>query len=216
MKSNKLFQFVLIILVLVLSTLLLRSCKRTDLLEQQKKAMSDTTRLYRNKNGQLVAEKLAFIGEKKALLSEIERWELSGDTLKTKLTNKTKEVFLLKREFSILKSGDVTKPKLDTVYFANIVIDTPSISIDTGDAFHHLKFAANKSKYAYEIKVFDNLELKVEDNGRKGTKVTLLNKNPYVSNVDIKSVMIAPKKTSLISKVIYATLGLGVGYMIFK
>lgn len=216
MKSKSIFQFALIILVFVLSVLLLRNCKKVDLLEQQKKAIADTTKIFRNKSNQLVAEKLAFVGEKKALLSEIERWKIFGDTLQNKLTNKTNQIILLKREITIANSGEIKPPKGDTIYIANIVIDTPTISIDTGDAFHRFKFASNKSKYAYEFKVFDNSELKVEYNGKKGTRVTLLNTNPYVDKVDIKSVMIAPKKNSLISKVVYVGLGLGIGYLIFK
>ena len=215
-NSNIIFQAVLVFLVLALSAFLLRSCEKNNLLEQQKKAIADTTKIYRNKANELVAEKLAFAGDKQDLEQEIKRLKSEGYEIKTKLISSTKHITILNREIEIAKSGKVRPSKTDTVYIADVVIEKPEISIDTGDAFHHFKFASSSDKYAYEIKIFDNSELKVDDNGRKGTKVTLLNKNPYVSSVDIKSVMIAPKKDNVFNKAMIFGLVVVAGFFVFK
>ncbi len=213
MTNNQKFQVVLILLVLALSAFLLRECKTNDINESQKKALVDTTVLKINDKGQIEASKLVYETQSfKEAKAEIERLKV----FESKFTKTTKQLTSLKREFEILKSGTVTKPKTDTVYISNVVIKNPTISIDTGDAFHTLKFAANNDKYAYQIKITDDSELKVEDKGKKGTLVTLLNKNPYVTSVDIKSVSIAPKKPSLAKKILHVGIGLGIGYFVFK
>lgn len=191
-----------------------KSCDRINLLDQQKKAIADTTVTYRNKNNQLIAEKLAFVGDKQDLKAEIERWKNLGDTLQNKLTSKTKELIFIKRKINIGGSGYIQPAKPDTVYIAKVKIDTPLISIDTADAYHSFKFASNRLKYAYELSVTDKSELKIEDNGRKGTKVTLLNKNPYIVSTEIKAIIISPKKPSLFDRVIWLVAGVGVGSLV--
>lgn len=211
-NKNTIFQLILIVVALTSTMIALRSCHKEGISDQQKKALVDTTVLKRNDKGQLEASKLVFVSEDlKEAKAEIERLKV----FETKFTRQTKQLTSLKREFEIYKSGTVTPPKTDTIYIANTIIETPSVSVDTGDQFHRLKFAANKSKYAYEVKITDNSELKVEEK-KKETIITLLNKNPYVTSVNIKSVAIAKKKPSLAKKLLHVGIGLGIGYIVFK
>jgi hypothetical protein len=212
-RKNTMIQGILIVLVLFLLAINLRSCKQKDISDQQLIAATDSTVLYRNQKNQLVAEKTAFVGDRKAMRAEVKRWK---DTLASEVTKNTKVIIQLKREIKIANSGKVKPPIHDTVLMAGVIIDAPSISIDTGDAFHNLKFAANKSKYAYEIEIKDLSELKIDDKGKRGTLVTLLNKNPYVRSTEIKSVVIEQKKPSLFYKILHVAVGLGFGYLFFK
>lgn len=217
MKNKNLpFQILLILFALGFTTLLLKQCNTNQLHKNQLKAATDTTVYYRNKSNQLEAKKTVFVTDNKSdAKAEIERWKAQGIDVQNKLNRSTKQLIILKRELEIVKSGTINIPKTDTVYISDVVIEKPNISIDTGDAFHTLKFAANNDKYAYQIKITDDSELKVEDKGKKGTVVTLLNKNPYVISSEIKSILIKPKNKSF-NKFVYLGAGLLGGYLIFK
>jgi hypothetical protein len=220
MINNNRFSVIMILVSLLLSFLLLRECKsKSDLgkeLNLQKKAMSDTTKLHRNEKNQLVAEKLVFVGDKKAALQEVERWKTLGLSVQSKLDKTMKQLTIVNRKLEVSGSGKVKPPKDSIITIFNVIIDTPSLSIDTGDAFHHLKFASNKNKYAYQITVADSMEFKIDDKGRKGTLVTVLNKNPYIVSSDVKSVLISNKKQSSFLKYLSFMAGFGVAYLILK
>lgn len=213
MTSNQKFQGILIFLVLSLTAFLIRGCDKFKINEFQKKSLVDTTVLKRNPKGQLEASKTVYEANS---FSEAQQEIKRLKVFETKFNRQTIQLTSLKREFEILKSGTITKPKTDTIYIADVVIEKPNILVDTGDVYHSLKFAANNDKYAYEIKITDDSELKVEDKGKKGMLVSLLNKNPYVDSVDLKSVIITPKKPSLAKKFLHVGIGLGIGYLVFK
>ncbi len=174
--------------------------------------------MYRNKFNELVSEKQAFVGEKADLNNELESWKATGDTLESKITSQTQSMVYLKKQLTIAGTGKpvIIHDKDSVVIVGQITIDTPTYKIDTVNKFVDFKFAGNKSKYAYQVKVIDNTELATENLGSKGTLVRVINRNPYVTSSEAKSIIVAQKKQSGWQKWLGFAAGLAAGYLIFK
>lgn len=182
---------------------------RSDYLRQIKALRADSIQ-YRNQYNELVAEKLAFEGTVKDLKDEVKYWKQTGDTLRTQLTSKTRTVILLEKKLKISGTGVVQPPKDSVVYIHDTVIDTPTIAIDTADAWHRLRFASDGNKYAYELEVADATEL-VTEKDKNGTLVRVVNRNPYVVNSGIRSVVVAEKKPK---RGVWLAIGVAIGFIL--
>ena len=210
---ERMLWIVLLLALLLMSTYMISSYRgEMELYKIQVNAVQSENVQFRNKQNELVSEKQAFIGEKKDLKGQIEVWKKNGDTLRTKLTGATKDIFFLKRLIEINGKGNVITFKRDTQFLVGpTIIDTPVIAVDTADKFHSFRFAGNMKKYAYQVRVFDKSEMIAEDLGKKGTQVRLVNHNPYVIKSEVNSLIVPPKKVSVWKKIFWIGIGAGIG-----
>lgn len=203
--------------IILLIGILSQTVIKSNSFKKQVNAVRSENKEYRNKYNELVSEKQAFVGKAKQMKAEIEYWKSQGDTLRSKVTNQTQQITYLKKKLEIAGSGNVKPLPPDTVIvIAKTAIDTPIIAIDTSDQWHSFKFAGNKYKYAYQLSIIDNTEIETKDLGRKGTLVSVINRNPYIVSSEAKSVVISPEKPSVLKKAIWIGIGLGAGWMIFR
>lgn len=171
-------------------------------------ASQDSNKMYRDEQGRLISERSAFIADKEDMKGLIEYHKSRGDTFETKFSKATQSLVLLKKQIKVTGSA---KPKTivrdTTIYLDNVRIDTPSFDLDTGDTDHRIRIVGNKNQIAYSLSITDKTELKTDDLGKKGTKVTVLNHNRYVESSEAISLIVAPKKVPFWKKLKYALIG---------
>lgn len=203
-------------LIISLIAINLKTCSRLKDARKLQHAMQDSNRMYRNENGKLISERLAFVAAAKDMKGLIEFHKLRGDTFETKFNKATTSLTLLKKSIKVTGAATPRIIKKDTsIFIGGLRIDTPSFEVDTGDAYHHMRILGNKGKVGYSFSVTDNTELHSEDLGKKGTRVSVLNKNPYVESSEAISLIVAPKKRQFWLRLKDGAIGAGI-MLIFK
>lgn len=183
----------------------------------QAKTATDVNKQYLNEKGQLVSEKMVLSGSLKDAKAQVGLLIKQGDTIQSRLSSTTRQVISLRQQISISKSGVPDTVKIDVPVFVDkIKIDSPTLSFSVSDEYHSLRVAGNLKKYAYTMGVNVKTELVTDDLGKNGTKVTVLNKNPYIVSSEANSIIIPQKKSSPVVKWLFFALGLGAGYVAFK
>jgi hypothetical protein len=181
-------------------------------LKLQVKAKDDVTVHSTNKHGEAVSENTAFVGTIRDLKDQVKNWERKGDSLRSKINSKTRQVTLLQQKLSITGTG-----KPDTVFRDSIVyigkeqVENSDFNIHEKDSLHEFTLSANKKKYAYDFKAILKTELLTEDLGGAGTKVTAINRSKYIIESETKSLIVPMKKPSFLAKFKWIGVGVGIG-----
>lgn len=172
------------------------------------KASRDSTKTYKNKYGEVVSQNLAFVGTKKDMKAYATYLEKQGDTLRTKITDNTRQITLLTQSLKASGKGKIQPILKDTtIYVSDTKIDSAKINIvEKGDDYD-FQLAGNQQDYAWNFKTKLKTELDTEDLGKDGIRVTAINRSRFIDSSETKSIVIPIKPVSFWKKVKWIGIG---------
>lgn len=208
--------------------------KQTSLYE----SVSDTLKVFKNKNGEYVAKILAIEVEKEKDFTTIKNLSGINKELQDLVISKSKEVKDL--QMALIHKSETIIEHRDTVYFPNpetaLVLKDLTLLTSLNNKWIDVTYGIDKGLYSLDLRVYNEFDVTIgyEKTGWfKPTKsyVEVVNKNPYTMTSDLKAYkkMIPQKRWhmnmyggfggqyGLINKQIDfgPQIGIGVGYNIF-
>lgn len=187
MTTNKLYIIILVLVALLIS-IGYYSChqnQKISLKDSQVEAISDTTRLYKTKNGASGAERTIFQGSKGDVLAVLKKQDSTGYKA-------------VKKESGVHSYSTVsTKVKIDTVVKADSAIE-----INEPKGFYKADISVKNDSVGLKLQLNDKYHIVTHEKSNglfkpKSYVVTVENENPYVKIDGLSSYEIKPEKKNL-------------------
>lgn len=200
--------------VIVLLFFLSRSCNSNKIDSALSLSIYDSLTIYRNAQGEQVAEISVLQTENKKQFLAIKSKDSSIIALQSlvKKTNNLLSATILKNATSNNVSGITTVYSRDTIRKDSVIYVFPEYTFARKNQWENIQVKANRDSTSLNYKVFNDFEI-TQSIKKKGlfkdavTEITILNKNPYTETLALRSYSIKNQSNKKLYLIIGALVG---------